>query len=196
MKKLLLGICAVAAFTASAAFQFTYSATGNVADGLMEYTIKVTEGSGLIYSGYSPTMPNSGYAMGWYNAADGFTGFTNEGSVIQHADGNYSYAIGNFSAGDEIGLWITLPSGRAASSTGAAIGNLVTRELYNYAGGEYPGFGWGFRFGDIVGHFEYISYELGGLEDSAPAGQPLPGVLASLLFGGGAMAFIRRRKQA
>ena len=105
-----------------------------------------------------------------------------------------AYFVGNFNKGDTIGFWITNANGVLGSSQGSVQmgenAGLQSRQLgRDQAGNTIINFGF-----NPGGSVEFIT--AGG---ETVAGQPLPGVLATLLAGAGAwggMKRFRRRKNA
>lgn len=213
MKKIfIIGMACFCCSAVFAAFQFEYSATGNISGGMAEYTIKVTEGTGSIYVGKGTLK--EGYTMGWYDISTGFTGLTNEGFVTQDSTGKNRYSLGEFSAGDEVGIWfkfedIIKGGSVLATSTGEAQGGVV--DAYGDVSGimldRYSrssdtsdasgvfGYGVAFTFNgkEYTSQYGQIAFGLDGEERAS--GQPLPGIFAALAFGGAVLAH-RRRKQA
>lgn len=215
MKKsvLSLALCLTAAVS-FAAFQFEYSPTGTYVDGMPEYTLKVLEGSGHIYTfrGSSPTFSNA--TVGWYDLDQGYSPGVNEAARVQLEDGNYAYDLGYFTAGDEVGFWMDangwtykgVGTSTGVSETGTDHTTLIGRadiDLENRVWGIYTAAGM-FTYHDVIQgsgpvietHTENISFGFFSVEGGAPSGQPLPGVLATLLLGGAAAGWTKLRRKA
>ena len=98
--------------------------------------------------------------------------------------------LGTFSSGDKIGIWIANESGEIFTSTNT--GN------QDYTFGKSGSSGDDFcLYQGSAGIFltpSHWEYQLS--ETAAPSGQPLPGVLASLLIGCGVAYLARRRKKS
>ncbi len=101
------------------------------------------------------------------------------------------YYVGNFSKGDTINFWITSLNNELGLSDGNVMEgdniNLISRQnnLTDLAGNTRINFGYD------SGSVEFIA--LG--ENMSPAGQPLPGVIASLLAGAAVVGGLRRRRK-
>lgn len=189
------------------------------------YTIQVTEGTGSIYivdkidNLYSMSGNNERLSLavdmtstsnyGWVDVATG-TAYDAEGSTIttfseQQNQWNdlvtqTGYKLGEFSAGDEIGVWLT-PNGK--NYTGASVfhkNNPVNSNQMNsrdaYVGTDATGMA--LHQLDFKGGVGSIFFGLAGVASPEPIGQPLPGALATLLLGGaisGAAGMKKRRRQ-
>lgn len=188
------------------------------------YTIRVTEGTGSLYivdkidNLYS--MPGNTELLslkanmsspdkyGWVDVATG-TKYSAEGSTITTYSNQYpwndlvtqtGYKLGEFTAGDEIGVWLT-PKNK--NFTGASVfhkNNPVNSNQMTYrdayVGTDATGMALHqLDFGSFAGT---INFGVTGIASPAPVGQPLPGALATLLLGGaisGAAGLKKRRGQ-
>jgi len=174
------------------------------------YTIQVTEGTGSIYivdkinNLYSMSGNNERLSLkadmssttkyGWVDVASG-TKQTAEGSTTtfynhQKNENNdlvtqTGYKLGEFSAGDEIGVWLT-PNGK--NYTGASVfhkNNPVNSNQMTfrdaYVGTDATGMNLHqLDFKDGVGS---IFFGLAGVASPEPIGQPLPGVVTTFALG-------------
>lgn len=181
-------------------------------------TLTVTESGSLWLSGkvsnwYGSLKDLASYSdmsAGSYGAflSDGDGGYsvvegTGESKTVTFSNGNVeistnAYYVGDFNAGDVLTLYVTHQEGRVGdgwSSVGDGA-NQVNSRIVDYA--DMAGntvFNWGFHGVSSNGSIEFI---IAGGESHAPSpsGQPLPGVLAALVLGGGGLAVMRRRKRA
>lgn len=214
MKKLALLILGLAlSLPASAVFvPYSYNVSGQTNpaqpwNSAKILTLTATESSSLwvssFVSNYYGTLVDLGTIAqmtpgnyGWI-AADGTlhsgTGDTKTVSFTNSAGKTISttaYYVGDFNAGDNIGFWITTSAGTPGYSTGmvqsGVNAGLRSRQIntVDLAGNTRINFG--FNSGSV----EFIA--VGGAP--SPSGQPLPGVIASLLIGGGAFGVSKLRK--
>lgn len=229
-KLLLTLMMALLSVSAHAAFQWKvvesgYDAgAGNAISGYA-YTIQVTEGTGSIYivdkinnlysmSGNTERLSlevnmTSTNNYGWVDVATG-TAYAAEGSTILTYNQAMSewnpvvtqtgYKLGEFSAGDEIGVWLK-PKNK--NFTGASVfdkTNPINSNQMNYrdafVGTDATGMA--LHQLDYVGGVGSIFFGITGVASPEPIGQPLPGALATLLLGGalsGAAGMKKRRRQ-
>ena len=123
---------------------------------------------------------------GWYNLETGISGSFNNG------------AFATFTENDRIGFWVKDNAGDVYTSTKpdkSAADNVFWGKSNELSGGySVAGGNWGSN-----GTQEYYVFKVNSENDSAapnaPSGQPLPGVLATLLAGGGVLAYLKRRKR-
>ena len=109
-------------------------------------------------------------------------------------------ALGEFSPGDKIVLWV---------ETTSASGQKETFTMYSPTtqdsdiwmlekSGESIIFNWG-DFGVDYGKKSQESINPDGFQFSistqAPSGQPLPGIIATLIVGGGTIVYMKKRKK-
>ena len=109
-------------------------------------------------------------------------------------------ALGEFNPGDKIALWL---------ETTSADGKKETFTMYSPSGKtndiwmlEKSGESIVFNWGDFGVDYGKKSQELSNPEgfqfsvsSEAPNGQPLPGIVATLLVGGGTIAYLKKRKK-
>jgi hypothetical protein len=201
------------------------TSTGGSATGVSghTFTIRVTEGAGAIYivdkidslyGGNSELLslkadmssPNN---YGWvdltsgtaYAATGGTELFYNEAanqwnSVVTQT----GYKLGDFQAGDEIGVWLT---NKKTGDTGASVfhkDNPINGASMNYRN-AYVGTD---QLGTDLHQLDFtrggsVFFGIDGIAGpDAPLGQPLPGAMATLLLGGaitGAAGLKKRRKR-
>ena len=187
MKKFVLAffLFAFTAFSAMAAYQ--YESKGN--QGWLTFDSETTVAFDLGRSGKDKDHENfidrgegvSDY--GWYNLETGETGSFSNGLTA------------TFSADDRIGLYVTDNQGNTYLSTkprtpfeddlwGKA--RIVDGDLHLYGG----------NMGSNGTH-EYYVFKVNNTNVSGkkPSGQPLPGIIATLIVGGGALAYLKKRKK-
>ena len=189
------------------------------------YTIQVTEGTGSIYivdkidtlysmSGNNELLSlkadmSSPAKYGWVDVSTGLA-HNAEGTTIatfseQQSQWNdlvtqTGYKLGEFSAGNEIGVWLT-PNGK--NYTGASVfhkNNPVNSNQMTFRDAYVGTDATGMKlhqldFGTFAGS---IHFGITGVASPEPIGQPLPGALATLLLGGaisGAAGMKKRRRQ-
>ena len=229
-KILMTLVMALLSASAFAAFQYEIVETpavgggGNVISG-NAYSIRVTEGTGSIYivdkinnlynmSGNTERLSlevdmTSTNNYGWVDVATG-TAYAAEGSTIatfseQQNQWNdlvtqTGYKLGEFSAGDEIGVWLR-PMDR--DFTGASVfdkTNSINSAQMNYRDANVGTDETGMILHqlDFKGGVGSIFFGITGEASPAPVGQPLPGALATLLIGGvisGAAGMKKRRRE-
>jgi len=228
-KILLTLMMALLSATTFAAFQYevvesTVTGSGDDAVYGYAYTIRVTEGTGSIYivdkinnlysmSGNTERLSlavdmTSTSNYGWVDVATG-TKQTAEGSATtfynhQMNENNdlvtqTGYKLGEFSAGDEIGVWLTTnKKGAIGASVLDKARDDLNSDLMNYRD-AYVGTdatGMALHQLDFKGGVGSIFFGIKG--EASPIGQPLPGALATLLLGGaisGAAGMKKRRRQ-
>lgn len=121
---------------------------------------------------------------GWYNMETGATGSFSNG------------ASATFTENDKIGLYVTDNSGNTFWSTkpnknesdGVLWGKseIIEGGLAVYGGNKGSN-----------GTHEYYVFKVNSnnANGKAPSGQPLPGILATLVVGGGALVYLKKRKK-
>ena len=177
MKKILtLAMALLVSHAAFAAYQYTPKGSF-VFDSATTVTMTKPDSTrtgiiGSIYDSIYLTVANYGY----YSLSNPF-------ELISVSEGGL---LGTFEAGEEIGIWIQNTRGDVYTSTSTP----YDRNGYSGSYGDsyciyatHPLF--------APSHWEY---SLSGTEagSGAPTGQPLPGLLATLLIGGGVLALKRR----
>ena len=186
MKKALLALifCGLAV-SAMAAYQ--YETHGN--QGWLSFDSETTVAFDLARSGKDNNNENyidrgEGIAdYGWYNLETGATGSFDNGLAA------------TFSANDRIGLYVTDNNGNTFLSTKPRSPfeddlwgkvRVVDGNLH-LAGGN---------FGSNGTH-EYYVFKVNNANASGktPSGQPLPGIIATLVVGGGTLVYLKKRKK-
>lgn len=186
MKKALLALifCGLA-MSAMAAYQ--YETKGN--QGWLSFDSETTVAFDLARSGKDNNNENyidrgEGIAdYGWYNLETGATGSFDNGLAA------------TFSANDRIGLYVTDNNGNTFLSTKPRSPfeddlwgkvRVVDGNLH-LAGGN---------FGSNGTH-EYYVFKVNNANASGktPSGQPLPGIIATLVVGGGTLVYLKKRKK-
>lgn len=192
---------------------------GGAGNGIYGYSffVRITEGSGTLYlldkinNLYSmkgnnellsskANMASYGYVdnkTGVASTSDGSTIVTYEKQMNQYNDvvTQTGYKVGDFNAGDEVGFWLTVKGNTGASILNKS--NDINSDKMNYRNA--------FVGTDALGNSLFqldfnkggsVFFSISGVEKTSPTGQPLPGILASLLIGSGVMAWRLRRKKA
>ena len=186
MKKVLLAsiFCGLA-MSAMAAYQ--YETKGN--QGWLTFDSETTVAFDLARSGKDKDHENfidrgEGVAdYGWYNLDTGATGSFNNGLSA------------TFSANDRIGLYVTDNNGNTFLSTkprspfeddtwGKA--KIVDGNL-QLGGGNMGSNG--------THEFYVFKVNTANASGKTPSGQPLPGIIATLLVGGGTLVYLKKRKK-
>jgi LPXTG-motif cell wall-anchored protein len=187
MKKFVLTslLAGLVSFSAMGAYQ--YEAKGN--QGWLTFNSETTVAFDLARSGKDKDHENfidrgEGIVdFGWYNLDTGTSGSFNNGLAA------------TFSANDRIGLYVTDNKGNTYLSTkprspfeddiwGKA--RIVDGNLHLYGG----------NLGSNGTH-EYYVFKVNNANASGktPSGQPLPGIIATVLIGGGALVYLKKRKK-
>lgn len=178
------------------------------------FTVNIISGTGTLYitdkinnlhsmSGnteiLSKVMSNYGYiSNGSYVSGTGNTIIVNQYQHNQYNDlvTQLGYEVGTFSAGDSVGLWIANKAGTINTSIYTQFSNYGGYELSKKTD----------AFGTTLAEFDYTNSSpiFFGMEwygtsgGGNTTGQPLPGIAASLLVGGGLLVSLgtRRKKRA
>ena len=220
---LMISFVLLAVLRLSAAFQYEViemprEKGGYPAVGGKAYYIRVTEGSGSLYimdkintlyatnnellSTVVNVADTSQY--GWIDRSTGAV-YEADGSqviVYSKAMNQYNpvvtqtaYKLGDFTAGDEVGVWVTTLQGDTGGSildysSSINSNNLISRE---YGKTED-------RLGNSLARLSFdgktdVFFGFYGEEGADFSGQPLPGMLASFLLGGAALGAVSRRKK-
>jgi hypothetical protein len=109
-------------------------------------------------------------------------------------------ALGEFSPGDKIVLWVeaTSASGKKETFTMYSPTTQDSDIWMLSKSGESIIFNWG-DFGVDYGKKSQESINPAGFQFSistkAPSGQPLPGIIATLIVGGGSLLYLKKRKK-
>ena len=201
----------------SAAFQYEvieWPCGGYGKNGISQesYYVKITEGSGSLYimdkinTLYSTnnellsTVVNVADTSqyGWIDQSTGTVHEADGSQVIVYSNEvvtQTAYKLGDFTAGDEVGVWVTTLQG----DTGGSIlnrqnpinsSNLVFREYGDTSD----------VFGNQLANLSFtdgtnVFFGFYGEAVTGFSGQPLPGMLASFLLGGAALGAVSRRKK-
>ena len=173
------------AFSAMAAYQ--YESKGN--QGWLTFDSQTTLAFDLGRSGKDKDHENfidrgEGVAdYGWYNLDTGATGSFNNGLAA------------TFNENDRIGLYVTDSEGNTFLSTKPR--SPFEDDIWGKAkivdGSLYLGGG---NMGSNGTH-EFYVFKVNNANASGktPSGQPLPGLIATLLVGGGTLVYLKKRKQ-
>lgn len=214
IKKMMLVVGLLFTISAFSATQFDIIQTKNVNDlwnpvfmsGYVE--IQVNESSSIWISTFvsnnytleiedlstkaDMNVGNYGYTInGVSYASSGITSeisFSNQVGTVTTT----SYYIGDFEAGDVIGIWVTKDGviGDAYSSVSAEYGELGSRQINTVDVYGNTRINYGFT---STGSVEFI-ISSGELANGASNGQPLPSVIASFVLGAGALIIRRKMK--
>jgi len=181
---LLLGFTS---FSAMAAYQ--YETKGN--QGWLTFDSETTVAFDLTRSGKDKHHNNfidrgEGVVdFGWYNLDTGATGSFSNGLAA------------TFTESDRIGFYVTDNTGKTYMSTKPGKNSPFKDDLWgkvriidgnlHLAGGN---------FGSNGTH-EYYVFKVNNANTSGktPSGQPLPGIIATLLVGGGTLVYLKKRKK-
>ena len=186
IKKFLSAFAVIAAiFTADAAYQF--EAKGN--QGWLVFDSETTVAFDLMRSGKDKDHENfidrgEGVAdYGWYNVDTGETGSFNNGLAA------------TFTENDKIGLYVTDNTGNTFLSTKPR--TPFEDDIWGKAkivdGNLLLGGG---NMGSNGTHEFYVfKVNKANAAGQAHSGQPLPGIVATLVIGGGALVYLKKRKQ-
>lgn len=187
MKKILL-VLFMSILSASVMAAYQFNTKGN--QGWLTFTSETTVSFELDRSGKDKDHENfidrgEGIAdYGWYNMETGATGSFSNG------------ASATFTENDKIGLYVTDNSGNTFWSTkpkknesdGVLWGKseIIDGGLAVYGGNKGSN-----------GTHEYYVFKVNSnnANGKAPSGQPLPGILATLVVGGGALVYLKKRKK-
>ena len=178
-------LVAFASFSAMAAYQ--YETKGN--QGWLTFDSQTTVSFDLMRSGKDKDHENfidrgEGIAdFGWYNLETGETASFNNGLSA------------TFKENDRIGLYITDSQGNTYLSTKPRSPfeagewgktRVVDGNIHIYGG----------NFGSNGTH-EYYVFKVNNANTSGktPSGQPLPGIIATLIVGGGTLIYLKKRKK-
>ena len=187
MKKHILSslLVALTSFSAMAAYQ--YETKGN--QGWLTFDSQTTVAFDLMRSGKDNDHENfidrgEGIAdFGWYNLDTGATDSFNNGRSA------------TFNENDRIGLYVTDSQGNTYLSTKPRSPfeediwgktRLVDGNIHIYGG----------NLGSNGTH-EYYVFKVNNANTSGktPSGQPLPGIIATLIVGGGTLIYLKKRKK-
>lgn len=163
---------------ASAAFQYAVESSSTSGSPYAGYTIRVTEGSGILSLGQWSN--NAALGSSWITGFGYYTDASNliSGTVVTQSNGQSEYRLGSFSEGDTISVWVSTTLGTAGTSDSWQ--NLIFRGSLT-SGTDQVLY--------MVTNGYFISFTV----DGKPAGQPLPGVLVTALLGAGTLLPFRKR---
>ena len=186
MKKILFSSIFLS-LTISAMAAFQYESKGN--QGWLTFDSETTVAFDLERSGKDKDHENfidrgEGIAdFGWYNLKTGATGSFNNGLSA------------TFNTNDRIGLYITDNKGNTFLSTKPT--SPFEDETWGKArivdGNLHLGGG---NMGSNGTHEFYVfKVNNSNASSKTPSGQPLPGIIATLVVGGGTLAYLKKRKK-
>lgn len=123
---------------------------------------------------------------GWYNLDTGTYGSFNNGTAV------------TFTGEDRIGLWVKDNAGDVYLSTkpdNSAPDNVFWGKTQAISGG-YSVAGGNFGSNGTQEYYIFkVNYDNASSSGDAPNGQPLPGIAATLLVGGGALIYLKKRRR-
>ena len=185
MKKLLSALLFTATFSVMAAYQ--YNTKGN--QGWLTFDTDTTVSFELDRSGKDKDHENfidRGEGItdyGWYNLETGASGSFNNGQSA------------TFSANDRIGLYVTDKNNNTYLSTKPQ--HPFEDDIWGKAkvvdGNLLIGGG---NMGSNGTHEFYVfKIKAANASGKTPSGQPLPGIIATLVVGGGTLVYLKKRKK-
>ena len=123
---------------------------------------------------------------GWYNLDTGATGSLANG------------ATATFNEGDRIGLYVKDNSGEVFTSTkkvnNSELGSDITWGKSNEVDGSLAIYG-GNKGSNGTHEYYVFKVSTANANGKTPSGQPLPGIIATLLVGGGTVVYLKKRKK-
>ena len=189
MKKNIV-LSAIIAFTATFSLEAAYQYGGKGNQVYLTFDSETTVSFDLGRSGKDKDHENfidrgEGIAdYGWYNMDTGETGSFSNG------------AAATFSENDRIGLYVTDNTGTTYWSTKPGkneADNVIWGKSKVVDGGLAV---YGGNMGSNGTHEYYVfKVNSNNANGKAPSGQPLPGIIATLAIGGGALVYLKKRKK-
>ena len=123
---------------------------------------------------------------GWYNIETGATGSLANG------------ATATFNEGDRIGLYVKDNDGNVFTSTKKVsideLGKNITWGKSNEVDGGLALYG-GNKGSNGTHEYYVFKVSTANANGKTPSGQPLPGIIATLVVGGGAVVYLKKRKK-
>ena len=188
MKKFIVAVCAFL-FVSQLMAAYQYETKGN--QGWLTFDSSTTVSFDLGRSGKDKDHENfidRGEGVtdyGWYNMDTGATGsFANGASAT-------------FSENDRIGLYVKDSTGNIFTSTKSA-GDADLGQKVTWGKSDVVDDGLAVYGGDkgSNGTHEYYVFKISTVNANgqAPSGQPLPGIIATLIVGGGTLIYLKKRK--
>ena len=173
--KFYLGLATVlAGFSAMGAYQ--YNLTGNQGWLTFDSTTTISSDLTVEVRKDNPGSVEGNYSdYGWYNLDTGDFGSLNNGVTA------------TFTEEDRIGFWVKDNLGDVYLSTKPI--NSVTGNIF---WGVTEAIADGYSITGNYGTHEYFQFKVNA---NKPSGQPLPGILATLLGGGCALGYLKKRKR-
>lgn len=214
MKKMIAILWVVFAIPVFAAFQYEivtspYQNLQGEGYGGNYFMVRITEGSGSVYivdkinnlsnmTGNNEVLAKNMSAYGYIDSNNQLVSGTWETTITNQYQKNQwndlvyqtGYKLGDFSAGDEIGIWIANKKETLNGSTFSWYS-----DYGSYGLEKKPD-----AFGTILAELDFtnsspIFFGFHGVEGNNISGQPLPGTLATLLIAGGVMGLPTLRKK-
>ena len=189
MKKFLL-IAAVCSLAVSAMGAYQYEKKDN--QGWLTFDSQTTVAFDLARSGKDKDHENfidrgEGVAdYGWYNLETGETGSFLDG------------ASATFNENDRIGFYVKDNDGNVFTTTRKvripALGDDVTWGKINKSEDDITVYG-GNKGSNGTHEYYIFKVSTANANGKSPSGQPLPGIIATLIIGGGAAVYLKKRKK-
>ena len=181
-------LAGLVSFSAMAAYQ--YEATGN--QGWLVFDSETTVAFDLARGGKDKDHENfidrgEGIAdYGWYNLENGETGsFANGASAT-------------FSENDRVGFYVKDNEGNIYTSTKKVTNSNLGSDLIwgksSMVDGAIALYG-GNKGSNGTHEYYVFSVNTANANNKTPSGQPLPGIIATLVVGGGALFYLKKRKK-
>ena len=189
MKKFILTSIMVC-FCVSLMAAYQYETQGN--QGVIVFNSQTTVAFDLSRSGKDKDHENfidrgNGVAdYGWYNLNTGETGSFAEG------------ATATFNENDRIGLYVKDNDGKVFTTTSkvsiAELGKNVVWGKSDEVDGSLALYG-GNKGSNGTHEYYVFKVNTANASGKTPSGQPLPGIIATLVVGGGAVVYLKKRKK-
>ena len=189
MKKFILTSIMVC-FCVSLMAAYQYETKGN--QGVIVFNSQTTVAFDLSRSGKDKDHENfidrgNGVAdYGWYNLNTGETGSFAEG------------ATATFNENDRIGLYVKDNDGKVFTTTSkvsiAELGKNVVWGKSDEVDGSLALYG-GNKGSNGTHEYYVFKVNTANASGKTPSGQPLPGIIATLVVGGGAVVYLKKRKK-
>ncbi len=177
MKKIIFMTLVLVSGILSAATQYEFIYGSISSPGYIQITQDLTSFSFATDFG---SVGNAG-SLGFYTFTDDPANRVDGGTTFRKANGS-TVALGSFTEGQKIGFYLTRNNG-----------TILTDFYFTEEGGNiYLNF---VKTGNGKDEILLFGSIIAGGDTPAPSGQPLPGVLAAMILGGGAAYSAYRRKR-
>jgi hypothetical protein len=188
MKKILL-VLFMSIFSVSVMAAYQFETKGN--QGWLTFDSETTVSFNVDRSGKDKNHENfidrgEGIAdYGWYNMETGATGSFSNG------------ASATFTENDKIGLYVTDNTGKTYTTTKAGKNSPFEDDVWGKAKVVHGAMQLGGGNMGSNGTHEFYVFKVNNANASGktPSGQPLPGIIATLVVGGGTLLYLKKRKK-